>query len=349
MDALSDRRVTLHPTTFVAPGAVVVGDVTLGPRSSVWFNTVVRGDVDAVSVGEDSNLQDNSTVHVDEGRPAVIGARVTVGHRTIVHGCVIEDDCLIGMGSVLLSGCRVGAGSLVGAASLVREGQVIPPGSLALGAPARVVGPVGETHLAAIRHGSSTYRELALACMRRGLARPADRLGAVMRDRGPMSRHEWEALVGELARSPEWVEARSAGAGSAWRRADARPGAVDLLGLMLSSDRELRRPCLDRLLSGEEGVALDFHESWAASAGDRDLEPATALADWRKERTALVRALAPLGPERWSRIAGHPTRGPFTLAELVREWVEEDLERRARLDQALGRRGLFATCFEEGE
>src|SRR5262249_5708342 len=131
-------RLRLHPTAFVAPGAVVVGDVTLGARSSVWFNTVVRADSDRVEIGEDTNVQDNSTVHQDEGMPALVGARVTVGHRAIIHGCVIEDDCLIGMGATVLSGARIGKGSLIGAGALVKEGQVIPAGSLALGTPARV-------------------------------------------------------------------------------------------------------------------------------------------------------------------------------------------------------------------
>src|SRR5439155_9776075 len=96
-------RLSLDPTAFIAPGAVVVGEVALGPRASVWFNSVVRGDSDRVEIGADSNIQDNSTVHQDEGFPALIGARVTVGHRAVVHGCVIEDDCLIGMGAIVLS------------------------------------------------------------------------------------------------------------------------------------------------------------------------------------------------------------------------------------------------------
>jgi len=336
-DIPAGRPVTLHPTAFVAPGAVVVGDVTLGERSSVWFNTVVRGDVAPISVGEETNLQDNSTVHVDEGFPTRIGARVTVGHRSIVHGCTIEDDCLIGMGSVLLSGCRIGAGSLVGAASLVREGQVVPPGSLVLGSPARVVGEVNESHVAAIRRGSVTYAGLAMAWMKRGLARPADPWGMVARDRGPMSRQEWNAHVSELARSPGWVEARSAGLrASAWRRAEARPNAAEILLQMRDEDRRLRGPCLERLLRGEEGLVLE-----PPGAGEgREGEPAAMLEEWRGERTLLVRALAPLGPGHWWRIAGHPTRGPFNLGELVREWVDEDLDRRGRMDEALGSRGL---------
>ena len=147
----------LHPTAWVAPGATVVGDVTLGERSSVWFGSVLRGDTAPISVGADSNIQDLSVVHEDADAPAVVGDRVTVGHRAIIHGCTIGDDCLIGMGSIVLSHAVIGAGSLVGAGSLIKEGQVIPPGSLAVGSPARVIGPVREANLAAIADGTKHY------------------------------------------------------------------------------------------------------------------------------------------------------------------------------------------------
>jgi carbonic anhydrase/acetyltransferase-like protein (isoleucine patch superfamily) len=149
-------RLRLDPTAYVAPGAVVTGVVTLAPKSSVWFNAVVRGDSAPISLGEASNLQDLCVVHVDEGMPAVIGARVTVGHRAVVHGCVIEDECLIGMGSILLSGARIGAGSLIGAGALVREKQVVPPDSLVLGMPGKVVGVAAQR--AGIRGSSDTTR-----------------------------------------------------------------------------------------------------------------------------------------------------------------------------------------------
>jgi carbonic anhydrase/acetyltransferase-like protein (isoleucine patch superfamily) len=151
----------LHPSVFLAAGAVVVGDVRIGARSSVWFNTVLRGDTDGIEVGEDSNLQDLTLVHVDEGSPARIGNRVTVGHRVILHGCTIEDDCLVGMGAIVLSRAVVGAGSLIGAGALVLEGQQIPAGSVVLGAPAKVVGPVKPEHREAIARGTEHYVELA--------------------------------------------------------------------------------------------------------------------------------------------------------------------------------------------
>ena len=137
-------NINIHPTAFIAPGAVVLGDVTLGPHSSVWYGAVLRGDVDAIVVGENTNLQDGTIVHVDAGLPARIGARVGVGHRVILHGCTVEDDCLIGMGSVLLNGVHIGTGSVVAAGAVVPEGARVPPGSLVVGVPARVTRPVDD-------------------------------------------------------------------------------------------------------------------------------------------------------------------------------------------------------------
>ena len=122
-----------------------MGDVTLGPGASVWYGTVLRGDMDRIEVGANTNLQDGTIVHVDAGRPALIGARVGVGHRAILHGCTVEDECLIGMGSVLLNGVVVGTGSVVAAGAVLREGMVVPPGSVVMGVPGRVVRPVDET------------------------------------------------------------------------------------------------------------------------------------------------------------------------------------------------------------
>ena len=137
-----------------------MGDVTLGPRASVWYGAVLRGDMDRIVIGEDTNLQDGSIVHVDEGRPALIGARVGVGHRAILHGCTVEDDCLVGMGSILLNGVVLSTGSVVAAGAVVREGMVIPPGSLVVGVPARVVRPVDDGLRARIRATWQHYVEL---------------------------------------------------------------------------------------------------------------------------------------------------------------------------------------------
>jgi len=147
----------IDPRAFVAPGAWVMGDVTLEAEASVWYGCVLRGDMDRIVIGAQTNIQDGSIVHVDGGLPALIGARVGVGHRAILHGCVVEDECLIGMGSILLNGVRIGTGSVVAAGAVVREGMEVPPGSLVLGVPARVVRPVDETLRARIRETWQHY------------------------------------------------------------------------------------------------------------------------------------------------------------------------------------------------
>ncbi len=111
----------------------MLGDVTLGPRASVWYQAVLRGDTAPIVVGEASNVQDGTIIHADEGLPATIGARVGVGHRVVLHGCTVDEDCLIGMGSVLLNGVHIGAGSVVAAGAVVPEGLTVPPGSVVMG------------------------------------------------------------------------------------------------------------------------------------------------------------------------------------------------------------------------
>lgn len=130
---------TIHQTAFVAPTAVVMGDVTLGPESSVWYTSVLRGDMAPIVIGARSNIQDGTIVHVDAGFPCTIGERVGVGHKAILHGCTVEDGCLIGMGSILLNGVRIGTGSVVAAGAVVPEGMQVPPGSLVMGVPGRIV------------------------------------------------------------------------------------------------------------------------------------------------------------------------------------------------------------------
>jgi carbonic anhydrase/acetyltransferase-like protein (isoleucine patch superfamily) len=138
-----------------------VGDVRLAAESSVWYQCVLRGDIAPIAVGERSNIQDLTMVHVDEGVPCTVGARVGVGHRCILHGCTIEDDCLIGMGSILLNGVRVGAGSVIGAGAVVTEGMEIPPGSLVMGVPAKIRRPVDDALRARIRLTVEHYVSLA--------------------------------------------------------------------------------------------------------------------------------------------------------------------------------------------
>jgi carbonic anhydrase/acetyltransferase-like protein (isoleucine patch superfamily) len=133
------RQPQLAPGVFLAPTATVAGDVHLAAGVSVWFGCVLRSERAALTVGEDTNLQDLTVVHTDEGVPATIGARVTVGHRAILHGCTIEDDVLVGMGAIVLNGARIGRGAVVAAGAVVREGMEVPPATLAVGVPARVL------------------------------------------------------------------------------------------------------------------------------------------------------------------------------------------------------------------
>lgn len=138
----STARPTIPATAWIADTATVRGDVTLGEHVSVWFAAVIRGDEAPVSVGDNSNVQDGAVLHVSAGFPCVVGANVTIGHGAIVHGCRVDDGALIGMGATVLDGAHVQAGAMVGAASLVPPGMVVPEGTLALGVPARILGPL---------------------------------------------------------------------------------------------------------------------------------------------------------------------------------------------------------------
>jgi len=151
----------VHPSAFVAPGAHVIGEVDLGMASSVWFNVVLRGDINRIAVGERTNIQDGSVVHVTHALPALIGSDVTVGHMAMIHGCKVEDACLIGMNAILLDGARVGPGSLVAAGSVVREGFVVPPGMLAAGVPARLVRELSAAEREEILRSAVQYVEYA--------------------------------------------------------------------------------------------------------------------------------------------------------------------------------------------
>lgn len=149
------------PGAFVHPAALVCGTVTLAAGASVWGGAIVRGDTERITIGADTNLQDHVMVHADPGVPTTIGARVTVGHRAVVHGATIEDDVLVGIGAILLNGVQVGSGSVIGAGALCPEGMVVPPGSVVLGVPGRVVRATNDAERARIVRGARTYRELA--------------------------------------------------------------------------------------------------------------------------------------------------------------------------------------------
>jgi len=135
---------TIGEEVFIAPTATAIGRTTLGDRASIWFGSVLRGDIEEVRVGEGTNIQDLSVLHVGMNEPCIVGKNVVVGHRAILHGCTIEDRCLIGMGAIVLNRAIVGEGSVVGAGTLITEGMVIPPGSLVLGTPGKVVRTLSE-------------------------------------------------------------------------------------------------------------------------------------------------------------------------------------------------------------
>ncbi len=148
------------PGAWVAPGAVLVGSVHLGPQASVWYGCVLRADGGSITVGARSNIQDGSVAHADEHGDVVVGEDVSVGHRAVLHGCVVEDGCLVGMGAVVLTGARIGKGSLVAAGAVVREGAVVPPGSLVAGVPGQVRRPLTQEEATRVRENSRSYLDL---------------------------------------------------------------------------------------------------------------------------------------------------------------------------------------------
>ena len=155
--ALPDAAPTVPDDAFVASGARLVGDVSLGAGASVWYNAVLRGDGAAIVVGARSNVQDNVSIHVDAGHPVTIGEDVSIGHNAVVHGCTIGDGSLIGMGSVVLSGAEIGPGCLVAGGAVVLEGTVVPAGSLVAGVPAKVRRVLSDEERAGIHRNAQTY------------------------------------------------------------------------------------------------------------------------------------------------------------------------------------------------
>lgn len=158
---LGGRTPQLHPQCWVAPNASLIGGVILAERSSVWYGATVRSEAETIELGFGSNLQDGVTVHVDLGFPVVVGAGVSVGHNAVLHGCVVEDDALIGMGAVVLNGARIGQGSLVAAGAVVPQGAVIPPRSLVAGVPGKVRRELTDAEVAANQHNAQAYQLLA--------------------------------------------------------------------------------------------------------------------------------------------------------------------------------------------
>ena len=151
---------TIHPSAFVHSLAYIAGDVTIGARVSIWPFVSIRGDSDKITIGDDSNVQDGCVIHVDDHVPCHIGNRVGIGHRAIVHGATVEDYVLIAMGAILLNGVKVGTGSIIGAGAVVREGFVVPPNSLVLGVPGKIVRETTPAERARIAGTVASYLEL---------------------------------------------------------------------------------------------------------------------------------------------------------------------------------------------
>ena len=156
-----NKHPRIHSSVFIAPGAHVIGDVVIGKGSSVWFAAVLRGDIAPIRVGENTNIQDGCVLHVDHKQPCVLKNGIIMGHQATAHACMVEDGVLIGIGARILSGAKVGAFSLVGAGALVRENAVVPPRSLVLGVPGRVVRRLTPKEIATHAPWARRYRELA--------------------------------------------------------------------------------------------------------------------------------------------------------------------------------------------
>ena len=157
---IGTKKPQIHPDTFIAESADVLGDVIIGEGSSIWYGTVVRGDIQNIKIGKYTNIQDNATVHTETEMPTEIGDYTVVGHNAIVHGCKVGNNCLIGMGAIVLNRAVVGDNSIIGAGSLVTEGKVIPPNSLVMGTPGKVVRQVTEEEIENIKKNAIRYYEL---------------------------------------------------------------------------------------------------------------------------------------------------------------------------------------------
>lgn len=169
LDRHLKKKPLLREGVYLAKTAVVLGDVTLGAYSSVWYNAVLRGDINRIVVGEYSNIQDNAVLHLADDFPCILGNWVTVGHSAIVHACTVEDECLIGMGATILDGAIIGAQSIVGANALVTQGMVVPPGSMVLGAPAKVKRALTEVERKSLRVWAEKYVDNAAYCLKHGI------------------------------------------------------------------------------------------------------------------------------------------------------------------------------------
>lgn len=169
LDTFLRKEPVLGRDVYLASTAVVLGDVTLGDHSSVWYGAVLRGDINRIVVGHHSNVQDNAVLHLADDLPCVVGNWVTIGHSAVVHACTIGDECLIGIGATVLDGAVIGEQSLVGAGAVVTPGTVIPPGSMVLGAPAKVRRALTLEERAGLKHWAEKYVVNGAYCLKHGL------------------------------------------------------------------------------------------------------------------------------------------------------------------------------------
>jgi len=165
-DTFLGKKPQIGKSVYIARGAVVVGDVTLGDHASVWYNAVLRGDINRIAVGAYTNIQDNAVLHLENDLPCVVGNYVTIGHSAIVHACPVGDETLIGMGSVILDGAMIGKQCLIGAKALVKQGTQIPDGSLVVGMPARIVRALTADERARFKPGAEKYAANAAYCLK---------------------------------------------------------------------------------------------------------------------------------------------------------------------------------------
>jgi len=157
-----NKKPIISETAFIAPSADIIGEVTVGNNCSIWYNVTIRGDIAPVVIGKNSNVQDNSVIHVGHDVPAVIGNNVTIGHNVIVHACTIKDNSLIGMGAIILDYAEIGEESIVGAGSLVTQRKKFPPRSLIMGSPARLIRELSEEEIQGIRDNVQSYVDIVL-------------------------------------------------------------------------------------------------------------------------------------------------------------------------------------------
>jgi carbonic anhydrase/acetyltransferase-like protein (isoleucine patch superfamily) len=314
--------VRAHPSAFVAPGAVVVGEVTLGERASVWFGAVLRGDLAPIEIGDESNVQDNAVFHVDEDRPARVGRRVVVGHGAIVHGAEVEDGCLVGMGAVLLNGARIGAGSLVAAGALVAENKVIPPRSLVAGVPGKVTAPVSDEMRAAMDRGAGHYVELSRAYLALGLgaALPAGPGGSIFATM-PVAPGELETsgLLAALAAAPAELAAYVAGIEAAFSPSAAADRVRGILAEW-AAEEEAWAAQVARMQS-PDGEAVP-PVRLAAGAPIRDAAAAFQIA-----RSRTLARLRLLPAQAWMPVPHEAGAARTSLGALVRRRVSADAAR----------------------